>query len=179
VIRLLLILSLVLLAGCEKLDMAQQTKDKPHTPSRLFADGKTNQAPPDGTVARGDLAEDAILAQRPPMTAALLARGRDRFDIFCQPCHGRDGYGDGTVVQRGFPHPPSYHSERLRDAPDSHFLDVIRRGYGAMYSYAARVPPSDRWAIVAYIRALQLSQHAAVADLPADVRESIEKGGER
>jgi mono/diheme cytochrome c family protein len=177
-LHLLLLMLLPLLIGCEKLDMAQQAKNKAHSPSELFADGKTNQTPPEGTVARGDLAETAILAKRPPMTAALLERGRQRFDIFCQPCHGRDGYGDGTVVQRGFPHPPSYHIDRLRNAPDSHFLDVIRQGYGAMYSYDARVPPTDRWAIVAYIRALQLSQHAKVADLPADLRGQIEDGGQ-
>jgi mono/diheme cytochrome c family protein len=175
---ILIVVPLVLLAACEKLDMAQQTKNKAHSPSALFADGKTNQTPPEGTVARDDLAREAVLAKRPPMSAALLARGRQRFDIFCQPCHGRDGYGDGTVVQRGFPHPPSYHTDRLRNAPDSHFLDVIRDGYGAMYSYAARVPPSDRWAIVAYIRALQLSQNAKVADLPDDLRGKVEGGGQ-
>ena len=93
----------------------------------------------------------------PPVTPALLARGRERFDIFCAPCHGLDGTGDGRVVQRGFPHPPSYLSGRLRDAPADHFLDVITNGFGVMYPYADRVAPADRWAIVAYIRALQLA----------------------
>ncbi len=95
-----------------------------------------------------------------PPTAALLQRGRERFDIYCAPCHGRSGYGDGMVVRRGFPAPPSYHTDALRHAPDSHFYQVITHGYGVMYPYAARVSPRDRWAIVAYIRALQLSQHA-------------------
>lgn len=105
-----------------------------------------------------------------PITMALLARGRERFDIYCTPCHGVAGFGDGVVVQRGFPAPPSYHTERLRRAPDSHFYGVITHGYGAMFSYADRVESSDRWAIVAYIRALQLSQHAQWSDLPADVQ---------
>ena len=95
-----------------------------------------------------------------PITAALLQRGRERFDIYCAPCHGRSGYGDGMIVRRGFPAPPSYHTAHLRNAPDSHFYQVISDGYGVMYPYAGRVSPHDRWAIVAYIRALQLSQHA-------------------
>jgi mono/diheme cytochrome c family protein len=95
-----------------------------------------------------------------PTTMALLQRGQQRFDIFCAPCHGRSGTGDGMIVRRGFPAPPSYHTERLRNAPDSHFYQVISDGYGVMYPYADRIAPADRWAIVAYIRALQLSQHA-------------------
>lgn len=100
-----------------------------------------------------------------PITAALLARGRNRFNIYCAPCHSRVGDGDGMIVRRGFPAPPSYHTEKLRNAPDSHFYQVITNGYGAMYSYAGRIAPADRWAIVAYIRALQLSQHAPVSAL--------------
>ena len=95
-----------------------------------------------------------------PVTMALLQRGRERFDISCAPCHGRAGNGDGMIARRGFPAPPSYHTERLRNAPDSHFYQVISDGYGVMYPYADRIDPHDRWAIVAYIRALQLSQHA-------------------
>jgi mono/diheme cytochrome c family protein len=171
---LLILIAVGSLAACGKLDMAKQSKSKQHTPSSLFADGKTNQAPPAGTVARGDLENQAILDKRPAMTASLLERGQQRFDIFCAPCHGRDGYGTGTVVHRGFPQPPNYHTDRLRKAPDSHFLDVIQNGYGAMYSYAARVPPADRWAIVAYIRALQLSQDTQVSDLTADMRRKLE-----
>ena len=103
-----------------------------------------------------------------PITRALLQRGRERFDIHCAPCHSPVGDGDGMIVRRGFPQPPSYHSARLRAAPDRHFYDVITRGYGIMYSYADRVAPEDRWAIVAYIRALQLSQYASLKDVPAD-----------
>ena len=102
-----------------------------------------------------------------PITPQLLARGRNRFDIYCAPCHSRVGDGDGMIVRRGFPAPPSYHTERLRKAPDSHFFQVISDGYGAMYPYADRIAPEDRWAIVAYIRALQLSQHAPAAELDA------------
>lgn len=100
-----------------------------------------------------------------PVTLALLARGRERFNIYCAPCHSRAGDGDGMIVRRGFPPPPSYHTDRLRAAPDSHFYDVISNGYGVMYPYADRINPGDRWAIVAYIRALQLSRHAPRAAL--------------
>ncbi|HLI17466.1 MAG TPA: c-type cytochrome [Rhodanobacteraceae bacterium] len=102
-----------------------------------------------------------------PITMKLIERGRQRFDIYCAPCHSRVGDGDGMVAERGFPHPPSYHTPALRNAPDSHFYKVITDGYGVMYSYADRVSPQDRWAIVAYIRALQLSQHAPASDLSA------------
>ena len=107
------------------------------------------------------------------MTAALLDRGHERFGIFCQPCHGAGGDGNGIIVQRGMPRPTSYHDERLRAADDQHFFDVITNGYGAMYSYASRVPPGDRWAIVAYIRALQLSRHASIDDVPQDARAQL------
>jgi mono/diheme cytochrome c family protein len=103
----------------------------------------------------------------------LLLRGQERYDIYCLPCHSAVGDGDGPVVRRGFPAPPSYHQPRLIAAPDRHFYDVISHGYGVMFSYADRVAPADRWAIVAYIRALQLSQHAPVASLPAALRESL------
>jgi mono/diheme cytochrome c family protein len=105
---------------------------------------------------------------------ALLERGRQRFDIYCAPCHGRFGDGNGMIVQRGFPRPPSYYSDALRNAPSQHFYDVISRGYGVMFSYADRVEPSDRWAIVAYIRALQASARATVADVPADQRTALQ-----
>jgi mono/diheme cytochrome c family protein len=105
-----------------------------------------------------------------PVTRELLVRGRERFNAFCSPCHGKLGDGNGMIVQRGFPHPPSYHIDRLRQAPDGHFYDVITNGFGVMYSYAARVAPEDRWAITAYIRALQLSQNASTNDLPAQER---------
>ncbi len=107
-----------------------------------------------------------------PVTTQLMRRGQERFDIFCAPCHSPLGDGDGMIPRRGFPHPPSFHSPRLRNAPDQHFYDAITAGYGAMSSYAARIPPDDRWAIVAYVRALQLSQHVASSALdPGDRRK--------
>lgn len=114
-------------------------------------------------LARGGPAAAPGYANPLPITPQLLARGQDRFNIYCAPCHSRAGDGDGMIARRGFPAPPSYHTARLRNAPDSHFYQVITKGYGVMYPYADRVAPRDRWAIVAYIRALQLSQHA-----PAD-----------
>lgn len=113
------------------------------------------------------------------ITPALLARGQQRYEIYCAACHGLDGRGDGTVVQRGFPAPPTYHSERLRQAPDSHFYNVITHGYGVMYPYADRVAPRDRWAIVAYIRALQLSQHVPAAKLSAQDRAVLDAANQR
>lgn len=111
-----------------------------------------------------------------PPDAAQLARGRERFDVFCSPCHSIAGDGDGMVARRGFPHPPSFHTDRLRNAPDSHFYAVITYGYGAMHAYATRVPPADRVAIVGYIRALQLSQHADAAGLSDDERRRLADG---
>lgn len=108
------------------------------------------------------------------VTMSVLRRGRERYEIFCTPCHGYTGYGNGMIVQRGFTPPPSYHTERLRNAPVGHFFDVITNGYGAMYSYAARVPVPDRWAIIAYIRALQLSQNVPVARIPPDMIGDLE-----
>jgi mono/diheme cytochrome c family protein len=102
-----------------------------------------------------------------------LERGRERYDIFCSVCHGRTGEGNGMIVQRGFPPPPSYHIDRLREAPAGHFFHVITHGYGVMYSYATHVPPADRWAIAAYIRALQLSQHATIEEMPLDQRAKL------
>lgn len=156
------LLAAVLLAACRQ-DMDSQPKLLPNGPASGFPGSAADRALPAGTVARGDLARDAIARTPPPATAALVERGRQRYEIFCSPCHGRAGDGEGMVVQRGFPKPPSYHSERLVAAPAQHFYDVITNGYGVMYSYAGRVPPEDRWAIVAYIRALQVSQNPALA----------------
>ncbi|HKU86877.1 MAG TPA: c-type cytochrome [Casimicrobiaceae bacterium] len=128
---------------------------------------------------RANLTPDAprpTLATNPlPITRATLERGRERFDIYCAPCHSVAGDGDGMVVRRGFPSPPSYHTDRLRKAPDAHFYSVITNGYGVMYAYADRVAPADRWAIVAYIRALQLSQSARIGDVPAARRQALER----
>jgi mono/diheme cytochrome c family protein len=128
----------------------------------------------DGRELLPDDAEGAHESHIPlAITAALLSRGRERFNIYCAPCHSQVGDGDGMVVRRGFPAPPSFHTTRLRQAPDSHFYEVITHGYGAMYPYADRVMPEDRWAITAYIRALQLSQHAPIAELTAPERQRL------
>jgi mono/diheme cytochrome c family protein len=164
---------LLLLAACGGRDMDDQQKYEAYEAAALFPDGSAMQPPVAGTVARGDLEALRTLAQRPPMTRALLERGHERYDIFCAPCHGRAGDGQGVVVARGFPAPPSYYGERLRGVAPAHVVDVITNGYGVMYDYAARVPPADRWAIAAYVKALQLSQRAAVAELPADDRHKL------
>jgi len=146
--------------------MVQQRRYDPYEPSKLWPNGSEAQPLPAGVVAQGDLTRDREIKEPPVMTMALVERGRQQFDIFCSPCHGLSGRGDGMIVQRGFPAPPSYHIARLRSAPAQHFFDVITNGYGVMYRYAARIEPRDRWAIVAYIRALQTSQHAQRADTP-------------
>jgi mono/diheme cytochrome c family protein len=159
-----LLFAALLLSGCGD-EMAQQAKYWPYEAAELFANGRVNQPPVLGTVAFQ--APDPTTAQRrPPLTPALLERGRERFDIFCSPCHGRTGQGDGKVARIYVPPPPSYHSERLSAATDEHLFNVITGGAGHMYSYAARVAPPDRWAIVAYIRALQRRPHAEVGTLP-------------
>lgn len=171
--RMLILLLIVLLDGCNQ-DMADQPRYNPLAASDQFANGMSARMPVAGTVAR-----DADLSAVPdripyPITTALLERGQQRFDIFCSPCHDRTGDGHGMVVQRGFPAPPTYHQHALRKASDRHFYDVITNGYGAMYSYAARVPPSDRWAIVAYIRALQYSRYAPADALPQKLRTQLD-----
>lgn len=168
----LLITICVALAGCDQ-NMTSQPKYAEYQPATLFPNGQVLQAPVAGTVARDDPARADAVANKPPLTPQLLARGQDRFNVFCSPCHSRVGDGGGMIVGRGMPQPPSYHDERLRNETDQHFFDVITNGYGVMYSYASRIPPEDRWAIVGYIRALQLSQHAAVDDLPADERARL------
>jgi mono/diheme cytochrome c family protein len=168
--RLAVLATLALVAACDDLRMVDQEKYEAYEDARLFEDRLVNQPPVPGTVARGDLAREAARRERPAMSMALLERGRERFAIFCTPCHSPAGDGDGMIVRRGMPAPPSFHLERLRDAPDAWFMRVASEGYGAMYGYAARVPADDRWAIVAYIRALQLSQRADVADLPPELR---------
>jgi len=154
------------LAGCHDQSMSQQPRYETYGRADLFRDGTEAQPLPKGVVARGDLTRDAVADNPPPVNAQFLARGQERYGIYCSPCHGLSGQGDGMIVQRGFPAPPLFHSHRLRAASSRHFFDVITNGYGTMYSYAARVSPQDRWAIIAYIRALQLSQHVQVADMP-------------
>lgn len=172
-----------LISGC-RLDMHIQPKYLPYEPTAFFNDGRSERQPVPGTVARGQLRLDELLYTGKengaisnrfpfPMTREDLERGQQRYNIYCTPCHDYTGGGDGIVVQRGFSPPPSFHSDRLRDAPAGHFFDVITNGYGSMYSYASRVEPEDRWRIAAYIRALQLSQHASVQDVPAAEREKL------
>jgi mono/diheme cytochrome c family protein len=158
-------LAALLLAGCD-LSMTQQPKYTPETPSKFWANGASARPIPANTVAQGDLAREAAAKNPPPVTLALLAHGQQRFDMFCSPCHGVSGYGDGMVVQRGFPRPPSFYSQRLLAADARHFYNVQTKGFGVMYSYADRVSEADRWAIAAYIRALQVSQHATLAMAP-------------
>lgn len=201
--RYAVVLLLLALGGCERAmhNMYAQPRYDTNEPSPLFADGRSVRPPPPGSVpaAMGDAAATtssrrggqevaaraaAQAASAPRITAALLQRGQERFDIYCLPCHSPLGDGDGPVARRGFPHPPSFHEQRLRDAPDRHFFDVITHGHGVMYSYADRVTPQDRWAIVAYIRALQLSQAAPLAQLPPALRQQLAaqapaKGGTR
>ena len=157
-----LLMAALALAGCnQNLTMSDQKKLAEWERSSVFRNGKVLQIPPQGSVSREqDLGN--VLAEKPPMTLALVERGRERFNIFCSECHGFGGDADGMVVQRGFPRPPSFHEARLVNAPDEHFVDVMTNGYGVMYSYADRVPPADRWAIVAYIRALQRTKPAIV-----------------
>jgi mono/diheme cytochrome c family protein len=138
--------------------MVHQAKDLPDQASGLFANGQVNQPPPAGTVARDAPERSRALTERPPLTAALLARGQERFAIYCTPCHGPNGDGDGLIVRHGFPRPPDFAEPRLVAAPASHVVEVITRGYGVMYAYADRIEPADRWAIAAYVRALQSSR---------------------
>jgi mono/diheme cytochrome c family protein len=171
-------------AGCRQ-DMHDQPKYIPLRQSAFFNDARSARPVVEGTVARGQLHEDELLytgkvkgedATMFPMRvdAAVMARGQQRFNIYCAPCHGRTGQGDGMVVRRGYRRPPSMHQDRLRSAPAGHFFDVMTNGFGAMPDYAAQIKAEDRWAIVAYIRALQLSEHAALTDVPAADRSRIQ-----
>ena len=175
----------LLVSGC-RVDMHIQPKYLPYEPTTFFADGRSERQPVAGTVARGQLRADELLytgkengaiANRFPfaMTREDLERGRQRYNIYCTPCHDYTGRGNGIIVQRGFDPPPSFHSDRLRGEPVGHFFDVMTNGYGSMYSYASRVEPEDRWRIAAYIRALQLSQHATLEDVPDEERDKLPK----
>lgn len=181
-------LALAAAAGCRQ-DMHDQPKYIPLRRSTFFGDGRSARPLVAGTVARGHLDEDPLLYTGRidgrdadvfpfPITPALMARGRERFDIYCSPCHGRTGLGDGMVVRRGYRRPPAYTDERLRNAPVGHFFDVITNGFGPMPDYAAQIAAADRWAIVAYVRALQLSEHAAVSDVPPADRGALARAPE-
>jgi hypothetical protein len=174
------------LAGCNyslRQDMANQPRENPLSPSHFYADGRSARPIVENTVMRGSLEEDALVVPKDsnafplPLTKELLQRGQERYGIFCQPCHGIEGDGQGMVAMRGMKHPPSFHQDRLRAEPNGYVYDVITNGFGAMYSYSAQIPPRDRWAIVAYLRALQLSRNAPVNELPAGLKEKLMAGG--
>jgi mono/diheme cytochrome c family protein len=183
-----ILLLAALLTGCRQ-DMQDQPKYIPLRPSSFFDDGRSARPLVEGTVARGHLDADAAFytgkadgklvdALPFPVTRAVLERGEERFNIYCSPCHDLLGTGKGMIFRRGFNRPPpqSYHIDRLRQAPVGYFFDVITNGLGAMQDYAAQIEPRDRWAIVAYIRVLQLSQNASVNDVPPEARAEL-KGG--
>jgi hypothetical protein len=170
------LLGVLALAGCRQ-DMHDQPYQRPFTESDFYPDKRSERPVIQGTVARGQLNDDAyyetgMVGNTPgdympfPVTDQVMERGRQRFNIYCAPCHSRVGDGKGMIVQRGFKQPPSYHIERLRKAPLGYFVDVMTHGFGAMPDYASQIQPFDRWCIVAYIRALQLSQGATMADVP-------------
>jgi mono/diheme cytochrome c family protein len=177
-----------LLGGCRQ-DMHDQPRYRTLAPSRFFPDGASARPLVDGTVARGHLDDDVefysgktaagTLLEVFPMriTADVLRRGQERFNIYCSPCHDRTGAGLGMVVRRGFKQPPSLHLERLREAPPGHFFDVMTTGFGAMPDYRSQVAAADRWAIAAYIRVLQRSQQATLADAPPEEAAKLEGGG--
>ena len=170
------------LSGCRQ-EMYNQPKAKTYSASDLFGNGASARPIPKYTVEYHGNREESdagtsngkLVAHLPvPLSMELLRRGQDRFEIYCALCHGKTGEGNGEIVRRGYPAPPSYHSDRLRNAPIGHFYDVISNGYGVMYSYASRLEAADRWAVAAYIRALQLSQNAKLEDLSPAEQERLE-----
>jgi hypothetical protein len=176
--------ALALTTGC-RMDMHDQPKYQSYEASKFFPDGRASRVPPEGTVPQGELRDDDLLYTGKlngkdsdlfpfPITLDVLKRGQERFNIYCSPCHDRTGSGRGIIVRRGMKRPPSFHTARLREAPPGHFFNVITNGFGAMFSYASRLKPEDRWAVIAYIRALQLSQGATSGDVPQEDAEKAE-----
>ncbi len=176
---------LLALTGCRQ-KMANQPRYDPLEPSAFFADGMAARPRIAGTVARGELSTDPFLDTGKlngqigdgfpfAVTRQVVDRGQERFDIYCQQCHGRVGDGNGMIPSRGYRRPPSFHTATLRTQPTGHYFDVITNGFGAMPPYGSMIPPRDRWAIIAYIRALQLSQNATLADLPPAERVKLEQ----
>ena len=177
-------LSAIGLSACER-NMRFQPKLKYYRAFSFFEDGRSERPPVPGTIARGQLRDDELLYTGKingkvadefpfPVTKEVLERGHERFDIYCSVCHDRVGRGQGMIVRRGYSPPPSYHTDRLRKAPVGHFFDVMTNGFGQMPRYAPQVPVKDRWAIAAYIRALQLSENARLSDVPQDERQKLE-----
>lgn len=182
---LLAIVAALVVAGCRQ-DMHDAPRYEAFEASDSFADNRASRTPPAGTVARGWLREDEALYTGKvngqtvdtfpfAITRAHLLRGQQRYNIYCTPCHGRIGDGNGMVVQRGLRQAASFHQDRLRQERPGYFFDVITNGFGAMPDHAAQIPVQDRWLIVAYVKALQLSQHASVEDVPEDRRAAMEK----
>jgi mono/diheme cytochrome c family protein len=182
--RLFLVLCALAVISCRQ-DMHDQPKYEPLERSTFFGDERSARPIVEGTVARGHLRDnpeyftgksgEAFVTTFPlEVTEDLVQRGQERYQIFCTPCHGALGDGLGMVVRRGFKRPPSFHIDRLRQSPPGYFYDVMTNGFGTMSSYAEQVPVKDRWAIAAYVRALQLSQHATIDDVPADKRQELE-----
>jgi mono/diheme cytochrome c family protein len=176
---------LALVAGACRQDMHDTPRYESYEASAFYADGRASRVAPTGTVARGWLREDEALytgrangelvAEFPfALSQADLQRGRERYGIYCTPCHGVLGDGQGMVVQRGLRRAASYHQDRLRDEKVGYFYDVVTNGFGAMQGYAEQIPVRDRWLIVAYVRALQLSQHATVAEVPANLQGTLD-----
>jgi cytochrome c5 len=169
--------------------MQDQPKYKPLRESRFYADGRASRPMPPGTVARDELdanspfhsgsSDNGLLQSIPAqVTVAFLQRGQDRYDIFCSPCHSKTGDGDGMVHRRGFWIPPSLHTARLRSVPPGYLFQVVNNGYGAMPGYREQIVETrDRWAIVAYVRALQLSRNGTVGDVPTSLRQELETKG--
>ncbi|HYL64047.1 MAG TPA: cytochrome c [Candidatus Methylomirabilis sp.] len=172
----------LLIGGCRQ-DMGDQPKNKPLSPSSFFGDARSERPLIENTVARGSIEDDYLYVPKDsntfplPMTPELMNRGQERYKIFCTPCHGLQGDGNGMIVMRGMKHPPTYHQDRLRQVPNGYLFDVITNGFGAMQGYSAQITPRDRWAIVAYVRALQLSRYAPVSELPQDLRDKLNAGG--
>jgi mono/diheme cytochrome c family protein len=170
------------LAACRQ-DMHDAPSYEAHEKSDFFGDGRSARPQVAGTVARGQLRDDearytgkrgqAFVPNPLPVSAELLARGRRRFDIYCAPCHGRTGRGDGMIVQRGYRQPTSFHHEKVRTQADGYIFDEVSNGFGAMPDYAGQITVDDRWAIVAYVRALQLSQSVPAAELSAEARARL------
>lgn len=182
--------ALLVLSGCRQ-DMQDMPRYTPLRRSDFFADQRSQRPPVEGAIARGHLKDDAafytgkdpagrFVAEFPfPVTRQVLTRGQQRFNVYCAPCHDSLGNGLGMIVRRGYRRPPSYHIDRLREVSNGYLYDVITNGFGAMPDYAAQIPPADRWAIVAYLRALQRSQHATAKDVPPEAMAQLNQEGQR
>jgi len=168
------------------MDMHDQPKVKSYRASAFFPDDSGSRIPPEGTVAQGQLHADELLYTGKqqgkdseifpfPVTKELLVRGQERYNIYCSPCHDKVGTGRGIIVRRGLKQPPSFHTVRLKEAPPGYFFNVMTNGFGAMFSYASRLKPEDRWAVAAYIRALQLSQGAMQGDVAPEDFQQLDK----